>query len=167
MALEAALAGDALAYHFEIIVNAWILLAQIAESMGRPTLVDTRIAIVIRRAGELGCERAFYACGGQGVQLARTRLGRLGALDETARRIIEAGDAMLPSMIGSEAPILLTLREHELLRELPHHQTVLEIAAKQSLSPNTVKTHLRNIYQKLGASGRAEAIEIAVSRGMI
>ena len=166
-ALEDALAGDVPAHHPETIVSAWILLAQVAEQTGRPTLVDARIATAVRRAEELGCERAFYACGGQGVHLLKTRLGRLGSLDETARRMIATGESLLPTTIGSDAPILLTLREHELLRELPHHQTVVEIAAKQSLSPNTVKTHLRNIYQKLGASGRAEAIEIAVNRGMI
>ena len=166
-ALEEALSGDVPAHHPETIVSAWILLAEVAELTGRPTLVDSRIATAVRRAEELGCERAFYACGGQGVQLLKSRLGRLGSLDEPARRMIATGDALLPTTIGSDAPILLTLREHELLRELPHHQTVVEIAAKQSLSPNTVKTHLRNIYQKLGASGRAEAIEIAVNRGMI
>jgi ATP/maltotriose-dependent transcriptional regulator MalT len=166
-ALEDALSGQVPAHHPETIVSAWILLAHVADVTGRPTLVDARVSTAIRRAEELGCERAFFACGGQGLHLLKSRLGRLGSLDETARRIAAIGDALLPSGVGSDVPILLTLREHELLRELPHHQTVVEIAAKQSLSPNTVKTHLRNIYQKLGASGRAEAIEIAAARGMI
>jgi LuxR family maltose regulon positive regulatory protein len=37
-----------------------------------------------------------------------------------------------------------------------------QIAATLYISLNTVKTHLRSIYQKLGASSRSEAIERAV-----
>ena len=77
-ALEEALDGDVPAHHPETIVSAWILLAQIAEQTGRPTLVDSRIAVAVRRAEQLGCERAFYACGGQGVQLAANAPGSPG-----------------------------------------------------------------------------------------
>ena len=37
-----------------------------------------------------------------------------------------------------------------------------EIGARLYLSVNTVKTHLRSIYQKLGGASRSEAIERAV-----
>ena len=36
------------------------------------------------------------------------------------------------------------------------------MAATLSISPNTVKTHLRSIYQKTGVASRSEAIERAV-----
>jgi LuxR family maltose regulon positive regulatory protein len=40
--------------------------------------------------------------------------------------------------------------------------TYLQIAATLYISRNTVKAHLRSVYQKLGVSSRSEAIERAV-----
>jgi LuxR family maltose regulon positive regulatory protein len=53
------------------------------------------------------------------------------------------------------------------LRELPFHQSVANIARKRNVSPNTVKTHLRNIYQKLEAANRADAVAIAQDHGLL
>jgi DNA-binding CsgD family transcriptional regulator len=61
----------------------------------------------------------------------------------------------------------LTQRERELLRELPFHQSVADIARNRNVSSNTVKTHLRNIYQKLEATNRAQAVIIARERGLL
>lgn len=44
------------------------------------------------------------------------------------------------------------------LRYLPTNLTAPEIAGELSVSRNAVKTHLRNLYAKLGAHSRAEAI---------
>ena len=45
--------------------------------------------------------------------------------------------------------------------------TVEAIASALYVSPNTVKTQLRNVYRKLGASSRSEAILKARQRGII
>jgi DNA-binding CsgD family transcriptional regulator len=55
----------------------------------------------------------------------------------------------------------LTAAEQRILELLPT-STYLEIAATLYISRNTVKTHLRSIYQKLGVGSRAEAIERAI-----
>ena len=55
----------------------------------------------------------------------------------------------------------LTAAELRILKLLPT-TTYLQIAATLYISHNTVKTHLRSIYQKLGVSSRLEAIERAV-----
>lgn len=55
----------------------------------------------------------------------------------------------------------LTAAEQRVLKLLPT-STYLEMAATLYISRNTVKSHLRSIYQKLGASSRSEAIERAV-----
>ena len=53
----------------------------------------------------------------------------------------------------------LTPREQEVLAMLPSLCTVGDIAADLSLSANTVKTHLRSIYGKLGVDSRRKAVD--------
>jgi LuxR family maltose regulon positive regulatory protein len=55
----------------------------------------------------------------------------------------------------------LTEAELRILKLLPT-STYLQMAATLYVSRNTVKTHLRSIYQKLGVASRPEAIERAV-----
>ena len=72
--------------------------------------------------------------------------------------------------VGASPPAAagpLTPKEQEILQELPHHQTIRDIAARQRVSPNTVKTHLRVLYQKLGVRNRTAAVEKAVEQGLL
>ncbi len=55
----------------------------------------------------------------------------------------------------------LTAAELRILKLLPT-STYLQMAATLYVSRNTVKTHLRSVYQKLGVTSRAEAIERAI-----
>ncbi|HEV3076212.1 MAG TPA: LuxR C-terminal-related transcriptional regulator, partial [Thermoanaerobaculia bacterium] len=59
---------------------------------------------------------------------------------------------------GREAPAL-TASELAVLRLLRSHMTNQEIADALYLSVNTVKTHLRAVYHKLGVSSRREAVD--------
>ncbi|MFW3171981.1 response regulator transcription factor [Geodermatophilus sp. CPCC 206100] len=61
----------------------------------------------------------------------------------------------------------MTPRELAVLRDLPAQLTLAEIAARHQVSVNTVKTHVRSIYQKLGASNRRAAIATARRRGLL
>ncbi|HXA53547.1 MAG TPA: LuxR C-terminal-related transcriptional regulator [Solirubrobacteraceae bacterium] len=61
----------------------------------------------------------------------------------------------------------LTEREQRILRYLPTMLTNAEIGAEVFVSLNTVKTHLRSIYRKLGANGRADAVEKARRLGLL
>ncbi len=56
----------------------------------------------------------------------------------------------------------LTTAELRILELLPTTNYV-QMAATLYISRNTIKTHLRSIYQKLGASSRSEAIQRAVN----
>ena len=50
----------------------------------------------------------------------------------------------------------LTAREREIARAFALGENYREIGARFSLSPNTVRRHLSNIYEKLGISSKAE-----------
>jgi LuxR family maltose regulon positive regulatory protein len=66
-------------------------------------------------------------------------------------------------------PPLEPLRESELrvLRYLPTNLTAQEIATELSVSRHTVKTHIRNLYTKLGTHRRAEAVARARDLGLL
>jgi LuxR family transcriptional regulator, maltose regulon positive regulatory protein len=57
--------------------------------------------------------------------------------------------------------------EVRVLRYLPSNLSTSEIAAELYLSTSTVKTHMRHIYDKLGAHRRTEAVERARALGLL
>jgi LuxR family transcriptional regulator, maltose regulon positive regulatory protein len=61
----------------------------------------------------------------------------------------------------------LTQSETRVLRYLPTHMGAPEIAAELFVSANTVKTHLRHLYRKLGAHSRPEAVQRARAIGLL
>jgi LuxR family maltose regulon positive regulatory protein len=65
----------------------------------------------------------------------------------------------LPRMQRSPEP--LSRSELRVLRYLPTHLSAPEIATELSVSTSTVKTHLRNLYAKLGVNRRSEAVQSA------
>jgi LuxR family maltose regulon positive regulatory protein len=108
-----------------------------------------------------GAYRAFLD-GGQAVRSAMTVLvPPTSACAGFAGRILERFDGQLPRPAlaatgGGELP--LTGSELAVLRFLPSHMTNQEIAEALFLSINTVKTHLRSAYRKLGVANRRQAI---------
>ena len=86
----------------------------------------------------------------------------LGWQDEAAAPQI--ADATFAARPEAAAP-LLTPAEVRILKLLPT-STYLQMAATLYVSRNTVKTHLRSVYQKLGVASRSEAIERAVDLGL-
>ena len=67
----------------------------------------------------------------------------------------------------SLAPHLLSQRELELLRLASEGMSTREIAADLIIAEGTVKRPLHNIYGKLGASSRTQAIATARRRGIL
>lgn len=58
----------------------------------------------------------------------------------------------------------LSEREYEILSHAISDQTNSEIAETVFVSVNTVKTHLKNVYMKLGVSNRKEALEVLLAK---
>ena len=64
-------------------------------------------------------------------------------------------------------PCPLSRREVDALRGLADGKVYKEIAAEMGLSASTVRTHLHNVYRKIGAADRAQAVLVARERGWI
>jgi DNA-binding CsgD family transcriptional regulator len=61
----------------------------------------------------------------------------------------------------------LSSRELEVLGELAAGRSNKEIAAALKVSPNTVKTHVAKLYEKLGAKRRTDAVNRARELGIL
>jgi DNA-binding NarL/FixJ family response regulator len=64
-------------------------------------------------------------------------------------------------------PCPMSSREVDVLRRLAKGMVYKQIASELGLSTSTIRTHLHNIYGKLGAMDRAQAVLIATERGWI
>jgi two-component system nitrate/nitrite response regulator NarL len=62
---------------------------------------------------------------------------------------------------------LLTTREKEILALTAEGHSAPEIGRHLHLSTATIKTHLHNLYEKLGVSDRASAVAVAMRKGML
>jgi DNA-binding NarL/FixJ family response regulator len=72
--------------------------------------------------------------------------------------------AILSEHVGSEE---LTPAEANILRMIVGGMSNKEIAFALDISENTVKTHARNIFDKLGVSDRTSAATTAIKRGLV
>jgi len=86
----------------------------------------------------------------------------------------EVGDAAVPAATSSQPGIArtadevsLTRRQAEMIALLVAGYSNKEIARRSSVSVNSVKTHLRSAYRKLGVRSRAEAAVWAVRQGLV
>ena len=66
-----------------------------------------------------------------------------------------------------QAALGISDRELEVLRELAAGYSNKEIARRLDVPPNTVKTHIARLFEKLGASRRTEAIRRARELGLV
>jgi LuxR family maltose regulon positive regulatory protein len=91
------------------------------------------------------------------------------ALIAEIRGLLAATAASSGPLVPAPRPLPEPLRVSEVrvLRYLPTHLTAPEIARELSLTTNTVKTHIRNLYSKLGTHRRAETVERARALGLL
>jgi DNA-binding NarL/FixJ family response regulator len=75
--------------------------------------------------------------------------------------------AELSRQAQSAPPDVLSERELEVLKLMAKGDANKEIAAQLNITDSTVKTHISNIFQKLSAKDRTEAVMNAMRRGII
>jgi LuxR family maltose regulon positive regulatory protein len=123
------------------------LLAAAPEGMRRPFLVEAaRLAPLLGDRVEAGTGAAAFA-----VDLLARMSGAEGRPPSAPATLVED----------------LTAREQVVLGYLASTLSNAEIAAELYLSVNTVKTHQRMIYRKLGADGRRDAVRRARALALI
>lgn len=96
-------------------------------------------------------------------------------LAEAVRAIARGGAALEPGIAAwvlkrmqhTEETEPLSTREHDVLRLLVAGASNKQIALQLGLSENTIKSHLSNIFAKLHVQSRAEAVAVALQRGLI
>ncbi|MBE6382698.1 MAG: response regulator transcription factor [Lentisphaerae bacterium] len=91
----------------------------------------------------------------------------IGALKAVMSGEVAVSDAVRNAYETRKAERGLTDREKEILVLVSKGCSNTEIGDLLSLSPNTVKNHLKNLFEAIGASDRAEAVAIGLRRGLI
>ena len=99
-----------------------------------------------------------------------TGVQRLKRVDDTLRALTAAPDSQLALLDGPNGRVLaepLTAREITVLRLLRGTLTRREMAQELCLSANTIKSHVRAVYRKLGVSSRRDAIQRGRELGIL
>lgn len=122
---------------------------------------DKARSILVETLAPLGVlpHSAGWALPSNLVEASRT----IWADDPTIRDILADGGHR-PFTVG-QPTVLLTSREREILALLDSQLTANEVAEALFVSRNTLKTHLRNMYRKLGVANRQEAVAAALAIG--
>ena len=133
----------------------------------RSEFPDARIVVLTTYAGDVQVVRALKA-GARGYMLK----GDVHTdLLETIRAV-HAGHKRVPPEVAAELAMhtsedQLTARELEILKLIAKGNANKEIAAQLSVREDTVKSHVGNILEKLGANDRTHAVTIGIKRGII
>jgi len=151
----------------------WLVEAFVLEAIARDALGDAGAAEhALERALDLaepdGALSYFLLQPAPGLfeRHARHRTAHAALLAEILS--VLAGSKPAPTPAGSQPPLEpLSDSEIRVLRYLPTNLSTPEIANELYVSPNTVKTHIRNLYAKLGTHRRAEAVAQARALGLL
>jgi LuxR family transcriptional regulator, maltose regulon positive regulatory protein len=150
------------------LVEAFLLAAIAKDALGDQDAAGQALEHALDRAEPDGTLLAFLLHPVPGLLERHTR-----HRTTHAALIAEIRDRLAGTKSAQPAdaprPPLEPLRQSELrvLRYLPTNLTAPEIAAELYVSLNTVKTHTRSLYTKLGTHHRAEAVARARSLGML
>ena len=134
---------------------------------------DTAEALAVLRPALLLAEpeghvRVFLDEGRPMTTLLRA-IGTRGEVGRYVRRLLAAADESVPRPHGQQQGLVapLSARERDVLRLLRSDLDGPDIARELSISLNTLRTHTRNVYAKLGSTNRRSAVRRAAELGLL
>jgi LuxR family maltose regulon positive regulatory protein len=143
------------------LVEAWLLETSLAVTTGERPAARRALQTALVVAEPLDAVRPFALAGPHVRELLLHQHGSFGASDAFADRALAAGAG------GEHRQSILSERELTVLALLPSLLSLDEIATDLTVSVNTVKSHVRSIYTKLGVSSRRLAVLAAHEHGLL
>jgi len=171
---EAANGAEAIKLFRELKPDVTIMSLRLPDSCAIDVLDDyfdensrARILILAEHAGDAEISRSLkkgaagYIC----KDISESELIKAIRTVSAGRKYIPAEIAeILSENFGREE---LTTAERKILQMLVGGNSNKEIAFGLSVSENTVKTHVKNVFEKLGVSDRTSAATLAIKRGLV
>ncbi len=148
-----------------VLSRRWGVHARIAESVERHHSDQAEGAAAIIRTADMIV--AYMEDSPVSITAMTDSAEACGLGEEGLRRVLYE----LPQGVGSRrratGPCPLSSRELDVLRRLAEGKVYKQIAQELELSASTVRSHLHNVYGKLGALDRAQAVLMATDQGWI
>ena len=143
-------------------VEAWLLEAGLCLSAGDRSAARHALSTALGLAKPIDTVRPF-AMAGPGVrELLAAQQSSFGASNTFAAQALRAATATATNTAKA-----LSERELTVLTMLPSMLSLVDIATDLTVSVNTVKSHVRSIYIKLGVSSRRAAVLAAHENGLL
>lgn len=148
-----------------VLARRWGLPSVIASTIERHHSEGARgLAAAVRLSDLIAHHAAGDMVSGEAMADAADAVG---ISDRRLHRLVyEFPLARAPRQRRGE-PCPLSRREIDALRGLAEGKVYKEIATEMGLSASTVRTHLHNVYRKIGAADRAQAVLVARERSWI
>jgi LuxR family maltose regulon positive regulatory protein len=143
------------------LVDAWLLETTLAVAAGERPAARRALQSALAVAEPLDALRPFAQAGPSVRELLVHQHGSFGTSEAFAQRALTAGAG------GEDRQAMLSERELTVLGLLPSLLSLDEIAVDLTVSVNTVKSHVRSIYTKLGVSSRRMAVLSAHEHGLL
>jgi DNA-binding CsgD family transcriptional regulator len=134
------------------------LMAQTDENIDREKVALQFMGKALEIGARVGARETFLRQDASLLNLVIRIAGEKPTvyLEDLASQITSRLKSRSENLMGLSAA--LTKRELEILRHLATGKPISAIGTTLHISQNTMKTHLKNIYRKIGAGGRDEAV---------
>jgi LuxR family maltose regulon positive regulatory protein len=143
------------AVHPTLRLHCRLISAVASQAVGRPSAASEHLESALELASVEGFRQPFARAGLALQPLLERHLTRPTVWGPLAAELLD-------SLAGTDRAAALSEplsdRERDVLRLLPTLLRTPEIAGELFVSTNTVKSHVKNIYRKLGVSSRRDAV---------